>query len=87
MPALNILLLLRASVSAYTMKVSHSMISYDCLFSMTLLPGISPQNQVHMFKRFCTLPGSRSGTGLGLAVSKRLIENMARLLFRTSPPR
>ena len=38
-PTLNLLLLLRASVSAFTLKVSQAPISVECLFSMTLLRG------------------------------------------------
>jgi signal transduction histidine kinase len=40
-------------------------------------PGILPQHQKGLFTtRFSTLPGSRAGTGLGLAVSKILVEKL-----------
>ena len=39
--------------------------------------GVPPQHQPNLFTtRFCTVPGSRAGTGLGLAVSKILVEKL-----------
>lgn len=31
-------------------------------------PGISPQNQLHLFERFFTTERDRGGTGLGLSI-------------------
>ena len=40
-------------------------------------PGVPLQHQADLFTNgFCTLPGSRAGTGLGLAVSKILVEKL-----------
>ena len=41
-PTLNFLLLLRASVKAFTLKVNHAPISVECFFSMSLLSGAAP---------------------------------------------
>ena len=52
-PTLDILLLLRASASKFTLKVSATLNSVDCLFSMTLLPGAPLAEEKRKKRRRC----------------------------------
>jgi len=61
-PTLNRLLLRRASVCAFTLKVSHAPISVECLFSVTLLAGVGKGPLIK--------PGL-SGVGKGPLIKKR----------------
>ena len=79
----QVLLNLTSNATKYNKDNGRILISCECAEQKVLIlrvtdtgPGISKEDQAHLFERFYRIPGSEGaeGSGLGLSVAKKIVE-------------